>query len=467
VRDMDPQLLEKIRTNYLDEIREANRVSDKEKRQDAIRKTKKEATAACAEKFPGRELEIGEIVDYIEREDLRRMILTEKKRIDGRSPSEIRPITCEVGVLPRTHGSALFTRGQTQSLVVTTLGTSLDEQRVEELEGESWKTYMLHYNFPPFSVGEVRPMRGPGRREIGHGALAERAIHPMIPSSQQFPYTIRIVSDILESNGSSSMATVCGGSLSLMDAGVPIKAAVAGIAMGLIKEGESLEILTDILGIEDHLGDMDFKVTGTRDGITAFQMDVKATHIGFAVLETALNSARDARRHVLDAMDRCIPAPRPQLSVYAPRITVIQIDQDKIRDVIGPGGRVIKKITEETGAKVNIEDNGEIKIASYNAANGEKALMMIRNLTEDPEIGRIYQGKVKRIVPFGAFVEIVPGRDGLVHISELEHRRVARVEDVVREGDTVMVKVIGIDREGKIKLSRKAALGAGGAPDNE
>jgi polyribonucleotide nucleotidyltransferase len=309
-------------------------------------------------------------------------------------------------------------------------------------------------------------MRGPGRREIGHGALAERSIHPVIPSSEEFPYTIRIVSDILESNGSSSMATVCGGSLSLMDAGVPIKAAVAGIAMGLVKEGDSFEILTDILGIEDHLGDMDFKVTGTRKGVTAFQMDVKATHIGFDVLGIAMERARDARRHVLDAMDKCISAPRPQLSVYAPRITVIQIDQDKIRDVIGPGGRVIKRITEETGAQVNIEDSGEIKIASYNAANGEKALMMIKSLTEDPEVGRIYQGKVKRIVPFGAFVEILPGRDGLVHISELENRRVARVEDVVREGETVIVKVIGIDREGKIKLSRKAAFGAASAPNS-
>ncbi|MCX5800433.1 MAG: polyribonucleotide nucleotidyltransferase [Candidatus Eisenbacteria bacterium] len=465
VREMDPGLLQEMRANYLEVIREANRVSDKEKRQDSIKRTKKEASLALGQKFPGRELEIGEIVNYIEKEDLRRMILTEKRRVDGRSPGEIRPISCEVGVLPRTHGSALFTRGQTQSLVVTTLGTSLDEQRVEELEGESWKTYMLHYNFPPFSVGEVRPMRGPGRREIGHGALAERAIHPMIPASGEFPYTIRIVSDILESNGSSSMATVCGASLSLMDAGVPIKAAVAGIAMGLVKENDSFEILTDILGIEDHLGDMDFKVTGTRKGVTAFQMDVKATHIGFDTLTAAMERARDARIHVLDAMDKCISAPRSELSPYAPRITVIQIDQDKIRDVIGPGGRVIKKITEETGAKVNIEDSGEIKIASYNAANGEKALMMIKSLTEDPEIGRIYHGKVKRVVPFGAFVEILPGRDGLVHISELENRRVACVEDVVREGDMVMVKVIGIDREGKIKLSRKAALGAASTPD--
>ncbi|KPJ61402.1 MAG: hypothetical protein AMJ46_01565 [Latescibacteria bacterium DG_63] len=458
--EVDPELQNEVARHYLANIREANSIADKERRQDAIKRIKQQATERYVERFPGKELEIGDVIDKIEREDLRSMILTQKKRVDGRSPDDIRPITCEVGILPRTHGSALFTRGQTQSLVVTTLGTSLDEQRVEELEGESWKTYMLHYNFPPFSVGEVRPMRGPGRREIGHGALAERAIHAVIPDSDEFPYTIRLVSDILESNGSSSMATVCGGSLALMDAGVPIRAPVAGIAMGMVKEGNSAEILTDILGIEDHLGDMDFKITGTRKGITAFQMDVKASNIGFDTLRTALDKAHNARAFVLDKMDKSISAPRSELSIYAPRITVIQIDQDKIRDVIGPGGRVIKKITEETGALVNIEDTGEVKIASYDAANGEKALMMIKNLTEDPEIGRVYKGTVKRVVPFGAFVEILPGRDGLVHISELEHRRVAKVEDVLREGDTVVVKVIGIDREGKIKLSRKAALDA-------
>ncbi len=466
-QEIAPELVEEIRNQYLDQVRGANRIADKSRRQETVKKIKKDALSALVERFPGKELEIVACVDGIEREDLRAMILKEKKRADGRGPDDIRPITCEVGILPRTHGSALFTRGQTQSLVVTTLGTSLDEQRVEELEGESWKTYMLHYNFPPFSVGEVRPMRGPGRREIGHGALAERAIQPVIPGSTEFPYTIRLVSDILESNGSSSMATVCGGSLSLMDAGVPVKAAVAGIAMGMVKEGDSAEVLTDILGIEDHLGDMDFKITGTRKGITAFQMDVKATHIGFDVLAKAMEKAGQARSFVLDAMDKAIAAPRPRLSTYAPRITVLQIDQDKIKDVIGPGGRMIKKITEETGALVNIEDSGEVRVASYDAANGEKAVMMIRNITEDPEIGRIYHGKVKRIATFGAFVEILPGRDGLVHISELENRRVARVEDVVREGDMVVVKVIGIDREGKIKLSRKAALGAGSAVGQE
>ena len=458
--EVAPEILAEVRARCLEGVRNANRISDKSKRQDAVKKIKKDTAAALEERFPGQELEIVRSIDELEKGDLRAMILNEKRRADGRSPDEIRPITCEIGVLPRTHGSALFTRGQTQSLVVTTLGTSMDEQRVEELEGESWKAYMLHYNFPPFSVGEVRPMRGPGRREIGHGALAERAIHAVIPSGAEFPYTIRVVSDILESNGSSSMATVCGGSLSLMDAGVPIKAAVAGIAMGLVKEGNSVEVLTDILGIEDHLGDMDFKITGTRKGITAFQMDVKATQIGLDVLASAMAKAGAARSFVLDVMDKTISAPRSNLSVYAPRITVLHISQDKIKDVIGPGGRVIKKITEETGAQINIEDSGEVRVAAYDAEGGEKAVEMIRNIVEDPEIGRIYTGTVRRVTVFGAFVEILPGRDGLVHISELENRRVAKVEDVVREGDVVTVKVIGIDKEGKIKLSRKAALGA-------
>jgi polyribonucleotide nucleotidyltransferase len=365
-----------------------------------------------------------------------------------------------VGVLPRTHGSALFTRGQTQALVVTTLGTSMDEQRVEELEGQSWKSYMLHYNFPPFSVGEVRPIRGPGRREIGHGALAERAIEPMIPTEEVFPYTIRIVSDILESNGSSSMATVCGGSLALMDAGVPIASPVAGIAMGLVIEGPKVSVLTDILGIEDHLGDMDFKVTGTRRGVTALQMDMKVKGISFEILSEALEKARAARFKILDVMERALAGPRPELSKYAPRISVLNIDPDRIRDVIGPGGRMIKKIQEETGAQIDIEDTGVVKIAAYDSEGGQRAVEMIRNLTEDPEVGRVYTGKVKRVVTFGAFVEILPGRDGLVHISELERHRVAKVEDVVREGDTIQVKVIGIDDEGKIRLSRKAILPA-------
>jgi polyribonucleotide nucleotidyltransferase len=448
-----------VKDRFLNDIREANAIPDKERRGEVMVGIQAGAIEALVEKH-GEESEglIKDAVDAVEKEELRRMILEERKRSDGRGLEDIREITCKVGVLPRTHGSALFTRGQTQSIVVTTMGTSRDEQRVEELEGESWKSYMLHYNFPPFSVGEVRPIRGPGRREIGHGVLAERAIAPVIPSDEVFPYTLRIVSDILESNGSSSMATVCGGSLALMDAGVPIKAPVAGIAMGLIKEGDKYAILTDILGIEDHLGDMDFKVTGTRGGVTAWQMDVKIAGIGMELMEEALERARSGRLFVLDAMEATIKQPRPEISRYAPRVLVLQIDPDKIRDVIGPGGRVIKKITEETGAQIDIEDTGEVKISSVDAAGGERAAQIVRDLTEDPEIGRLYHGKVKKVVNFGAFVEILPNRDGLLHISEIDNKRVARVEDVLNEGDEVDVKVIGIDREGKIKLSRKAAL---------
>jgi polyribonucleotide nucleotidyltransferase len=342
--------------------------------------------------------------------------------------------------------------------VVATLGTKVDEQRVEELEGQSWKSYMLHYNFPPYSVGEVRPFRGPGRREIGHGALAERSIEPLIPTDVDFPYTIRIVSDILESNGSSSMATICGGSLALMDAGVPIKAHVAGVAMGLVKEGDQFAILTDIQGVEDHLGDMDFKVAGTRTGITALQMDIKIAGVSYQLMAEALDKAKKARMHLLDIMEATLGTPRPELSPYAPRIYIMMIDPDKIREVIGPGGKMIKKISAETGTQIDIEDTGEVRIAAFSGADGDRAREIIRSITEDPEIGRVYQGVVRRVVPFGAFVEISPGKDGLVHISELEHKRVERVEDVINEGDSVLVKVIGIDREGKIKLSRKQAL---------
>jgi polyribonucleotide nucleotidyltransferase len=386
------------------------------------------------------------------------MVLNDNVRVDGRTPDQIRPIRCEVSVLPRTHGSALFTRGETQALAVTTLGTKSDEQRVEELEGQSWKSYMLHYNFPPFSVGEVRPIRGPGRREIGHGALAERAIEPVIPADSHFPYTIRIVSDILESNGSSSMASVCGGSMALMDAGVPIKAPVAGIAMGLIKEGDKVAVLTDILGVEDHLVDMDFKVTGTQNGVTAFQMDTKIGGISFEVMMHALERARAGRLYILELMNRTLPTPRAEMSPYAPRIIIINIHPDKIREVIGPGGKIIKRITEETGTQIDIEDTGEVRIAAVNGEGGKRAEEMIRNITEDPEVGKVYQGKVRSVVTFGAFVEIVPGRDGLLHISEIDHHRIARTEDVLNVGDLVMVKVIGVDRDGKIKLSRKALL---------
>jgi polyribonucleotide nucleotidyltransferase len=386
------------------------------------------------------------------------MIIDEKVRCDGRGMGDLRQITCEIGILPRTHGSALFTRGETQSLVVTTLGTAQDEQRLDELAGESFKSYMLHYNFPPFSVGEVGRFSGPGRREIGHGMLAERAIEPVIPADEHFPYTIRVVSDILESNGSSSMATVCGGSLALMDAGVPIKKPVAGVAMGLVKEGDRIAILTDILGLEDHDGDMDFKVAGTRDGITAFQMDVKIAGITHAIMEPALEQARQARMKILEIMDRTIGAARKEISPYAPKIVQIKIPVDKIRDVIGPGGKMIRHIQDTTGAKIQVEDDGTVEIAAVDQAAGDKALEMIRGLTEEPEVGRVYKGTVRGIQVFGAFVQILPGRDGLLHISEIDRKRIDKVEDVLKIGDEIEVKVIGIDKDGKVKLSRKVLL---------
>ena len=439
-------------------LRDAIRIPGKESRQEEIDRIVADAVPAHKEHHPELESYIGKILHDLEREELRGMILDEGVRADGRGVSDIRPITIEVGALPRTHGSCLFTRGETQAIGVATLGTKSDEQRVEELEGQSWKSYMLHYNFPPFSVGEVRPIRGPGRREIGHGALAERAIEPVIPAETHFPYTIRIVSDILESNGSSSMATVCAGSMALMDAGVPVKAPVAGIAMGLIKEGSRVAVLTDILGVEDHLGDMDFKVTGTRDGVTAFQMDTKIGGISFEVMSDALERARQGRLFILDRMAQTLPAPRAEMSPFAPRITILTINPDKIREVIGPGGKIIKRITEETGTQIDIEDSGEVRIAAVNSEGSRRAEEMIRNITEDPEPGRVYQGKVRSVVTFGAFVEIVPGRDGLLHISEIDHHRVAKTEDVLNVGDMVMVKVIGVDRDGKIRLSRKALL---------
>ncbi|HEU4333372.1 MAG TPA: polyribonucleotide nucleotidyltransferase [Candidatus Eisenbacteria bacterium] len=454
----DEALIEEIRKAYGDRIHQANWVAEKHARQAALDAVAAEAKAAYAEKAPGSEKAVSAILGELEEHDVRKMIVKEKRRPDGRGFDDVRPITVEVGTLPRTHGSSLFTRGQTQALVIATLGTKVDEQRIEELEGQSWKSFMLHYNFPSYSVGEVRPMRGPGRREIGHGALAERALEPLIPSDVDFPYTLRIVSEILESNGSSSMATVCGGSLSLMDAGVPIKAHVAGVAMGLVQEGSDVAILTDIQGVEDHLGDMDFKVAGTREGITALQMDIKIQGLSYAIMAEALAKANKARMHVLDKMEAAIAQPRPELSPHAPRIYVMQIDPDKIREVIGPGGKMIKKICAETGTQIDIEDTGEVRIAAFSGADGDRAREIIRSITEDPEIGRVYQGIVRRVVPFGAFVEISPGKDGLVHISELEMKRVEKVEDVINEGDTVLVKVIAIDSEGKVKLSRKQAL---------
>ena len=448
----------KLKSDYLEEVTKRSRVKGKLKRDRALGELLTEALAKYAEEFPESEGQIKEIMHDIEREVVRGIILNESIRSDGRRYDELRDISCDIGVLPRTHGSALFTRGETQSLVVTTLGTSQDEQRVDDLVGESWKNYMLHYNFPPFSVGEVGFFRGPGRREIGHGALAERAIKPMIPLDEVFPYTIRLVSDILESNGSSSMATVCGGSLALMDAGVPVAKAVAGVAMGLIKEGDKVAVLTDILGLEDHLGDMDFKVTGTRSGITAFQMDVKIAGITGDIKEKALEQAKDARIRILDIMEKTIAEPRKEISPYAPKIVQIKIDVDKIREIIGPGGKMIRHIQEVSGAKIDIEDDGTVCIAAVDKEAGDKALEMIERIIEEPELNKVYRGIVKSIVPFGAFVEILPGKDGLLHISELDRRRVEKVEDVVRLGEEVEVKVIGIDREGKVRLSRKVLL---------
>jgi len=452
------ELIQGVKELIQDEMKEANQTADKLTRERILEELKKNIIEKLEEKFPESETEIESVLMDLEKEDMREMILKTGVRVDGRDPFAVRPITCEVGVLPRTHGSALFTRGQTQSLVAVTLGTKMDEQMVDDLEGESSKSYMLHYNFPPFSVGEIRPIRGPGRREIGHGVLAERSIQPMIPSEESFPYTIRLVSDILESNGSSSMATVCAGTLSLMDAGVPIKAPVAGIAMGLIKEGDRSVILSDILGIEDHFGDMDFKVTGTRQGITAFQMDVKISGLDLSIIKQALSQAKEGRLHILDIMEKTIAHPRPELSVYAPRIIILKIKPERIGDVIGPGGKIIRGIIEQTGAKIDIEDDGTIFIASPDQKAAETAQNLILRLVEEPEVGKIYPGKVKKIMPFGAFVEFLPGQEGLIHISELDFKRVYRVEDVLKIGDQVKVKIIGIDSDGKVKLSRKACL---------
>lgn len=403
---------------------------------------------------------VGNTIDKLEKETMRRFILENKVRIDGRALDEVRPITCDVAVLPRTHGTGLFTRGQTQVLSVVTLGAVGDEQILDGLGVEESKRYMHHYNFPPFSVGEARFMRGPGRRDIGHGALAEKALAPMIPNEEEFPYTIRVVSEVLESNGSSSMGSVCGSTLSLMDAGVPIKAPVAGVAMGLIKENDKFSILTDIQGVEDHLGDMDFKVAGTAAGVTAIQMDIKIAGISRDILQEALEQARRGRMHIMQKMLDVIATPRADLSPFAPRIITTTIDPDKIRTVIGPGGKMIKKIIDETGVKIDIEDDGRVFIAAVDGEAGKRALAIIESLTADVEVGKIYLGKVVKIMDFGAFVEVLPGKEGLVHISQLAEQRVGKVEDVVSVGDEIMVKVIKIDEHGRVNLSRKEAIRA-------
>ena len=450
-------------------LEEAVVIKEKQGRQSRVDEILKETIEHLKGSEENKEMEndIKKAFESLESDTVRRFILEKGIRADGRGLKDIRPINIKIGVLPRTHGSALFTRGETQALVVTTLGTSVDEQRLDNLEGKTSKKFMLHYNFPSFSVGEVKFMGGPGRREIGHGALAERAVLQILPSDEIFPYTIRIVSDILESNGSSSMATVCGASLALMDAGAPIKAPVAGIAMGLIKEGDRVSILSDILGMEDHLGDMDFKVAGTSAGITAIQMDIKMTGVTQEIMKDALEQAKEGRLHVLREMEKVISQPKSSLSAYAPRITIIQIKSEKVRDVIGPGGKVIRGIVEQTGVNIDIKDDGTISIASPDETAAKKAINIIKELTQEAEIGKIYMGKVKKIMDFGAFVEILPGTDGLVHISQLADRRVTNVYDEVKEGEEILVKVLEIDRQGKIRLSRKDALreGDGGEKD--
>ncbi len=444
-------------------IEEALTLSDKGERNQAMAAVAEDVIGRLVEEdeaYSEHEKSIKEVLRGIEKKSMRRRILEQGERADGRGLEEVRSITSEVGVLPRTHGSALFTRGQTQALVVTTLGTSRDEQRIDSIDTaeEVTKSFMLHYNFPPFSVGEARPFRGTSRREQGHGALAERAIRPLLPAYDDFPYTIRIVSDILESNGSSSMASVCGASLALMDAGAPIKAACAGVAMGLIKEGDDVAILTDILGIEDALGDMDFKVAGTRDGVTSIQMDIKIDGLTQEILKTALERAHVGRMHILDIMDQALAEPRSDLSQYAPRIVSIQINPSKIGDIIGPKGKTIRAIQEESGAKIDIDDTGLVKIAAVSGEAGARAREMIEAIVQEPDVGRIYEGPVKNTTSFGAFIEILPGVEGLCHISELEDRRVEKTEDVLKVGEITRVKLLSIDEKGRLRLSRKAAM---------
>jgi polyribonucleotide nucleotidyltransferase len=402
--------------------------------------------------------EVKDLLGDLKKKMMRDKIVVEKSRIDGRAFNEVRPITCEVGCLPRTHGSALFTRGETQAIVTATLGSEGDEQRVETLEGMSFKQFMLHYNFPPFCVGEVRFMRGPSRRDIGHGSLAERGISAVLPPAEKFPYTMRVVSDVLESNGSSSMATVCGASLALMDGGVPIKKPVSGIAMGLIQEGSEVVILSDILGDEDHLGDMDFKVVGTSEGITSLQMDIKISGVTRDIMSKALEQAKEGRLHILDKMQEAISEPRTDIAPHAPKFFTVKINPDKIRDIIGPGGKIIKGLSTEFDAKIEVDDDGNVKVFTPSGETAAKLLARIEEITQEAQVGRIYKGIVKTIKDFGAFVEILPGTDGLVHISELDEKRVNKVTDILKEGDEVTVKVLEIDSRGKIRLSRKAVL---------
>ncbi len=454
------ELVARVRHLAEERVVEALNLPEKAERAQALAALRATVTEQLAAEFPQNIKEISGVLEEIEYETMRRQVLERGERIDGRDLKTVRPISCEVGILPRAHGSALFTRGQTQALVSTTLGTVSDEQRIDTVDvaQETTKSFMLHYNFPPFSTGEVRPVRGVSRREVGHGALAERALQGLLPPYEAFPYTIRVVSDILESNGSSSMATVCGGSLALMDAGVPMKAACAGVAMGLIKEGDRIAVLTDILGAEDHLGDMDFKVAGTRDGVTAIQMDIKIQGLSLDILRRALHEAREARLHILDVMAQTLAEPRSTLSKYAPRIITLQVKPDRIGDIIGPKGKTIRSIQDQTGAEINVDDSGLVTISSTSGEAGERARDMIAAIVQEPEVGKIYEGTVKSTTAFGAFVEILPGVEGLLHISELQHGRTERTEDVVKKGDRVRVKLLEVDGRGKMRLSRKAVL---------
>lgn len=454
----DPLLVEALKRSAADGMRQVVTTPEKLLRRDLKKALKQRVIEELSSEFPERQKEIEGLLEDLEKETVRRMMVEEGRRIDGRRFDEIRPITIEVGMLPRTHGSAMFRRGETQVLAVVTLGSSSDEQKIEALAGEIFKSFMLHYNFPPFSVGEVRPLRGPGRRDIGHGALAERSVKTVLPRDGEFPYTIRVVSEVLESNGSSSMATVCGSTLALMDAGVPLTDSVAGVAMGLIKEGNEIVVLSDILGDEDHFGDMDFKVTGSEKGITALQMDIKISGIDREIMRKALEQARKGRIFILGKMQEALSAPRPELSPYAPRVLTLQINPDKIRDVIGPGGKVIRAIVAETGAKIDIDDTGRVVVMSPDQEACDKAVFKIKSITQEPEVGQLYTARVVRVTDFGAFAEILPNIDGLIHISQLDHKRVRKVTDVVNEGDEVLVKVIEIDKDGRIRLSRKAAL---------
>ncbi|HGE69671.1 TPA: polyribonucleotide nucleotidyltransferase [Candidatus Poribacteria bacterium] len=455
--EANEEVEERLRAAATEGIVRSIGIIDKLEREQYLKDLKHDVAAPLEDENVSEDV-IDFVMTKIEKEEMRRSILTEGKRIDGRGLKDIRPITCEVGVLPRTHGSALFTRGQTQALCVTTLGISSDEEEIKDLEGKKTKRFMLHYNFPPFSVGEVAPIRGPGRREIGHGALAERALTPVMPDEDEFPYAVRVVAEILESNASSSMASVCGATLALMDAGVPIKAPVAGVGIGLVKEGDQFAILTDMIGVEDALGDMDFKIAGTKDGITAIQMDIKISGVSREIMELAMIQAKEARAFIIDKMLEAIPEPRPEISIYAPRIISLKIPVDKIKDVIGPGGRVIKKMQDELGVQIEIENDGTVQIASTDKEAADKAISTIRSLTEEPEIGKIYTGKVTSVTDYGAFVEIFAGREGLLHISELNDGYVRKVEDVLSEGDEVVVKLIDIDKFGRLNLSRKAVI---------